>query len=168
MRKTPGNTRHGVVAGLMIGSVLLGGGMFLAGCSASSNSGASSSEAAPQADGQAGGQAGPAAAAAAPGSALGNSGGQGGTGTTARLAPASSIIYTAQLTVRAGDVSSAAAQAAEIAGGVGGYVSSETAKVDPDHPSEATASVQLKIPVAAYSATLGQLGHRLGSQLALQ
>jgi hypothetical protein len=166
MRKTPGNTRHGVVASLMIGSVLLGGGMFLAGCSASSNSGASSSEAAGQ-------QAGPAAAAApskaaASGSAFGNTGGQGGTGTTARLAPASSIIYTAQLTVRAGDVSSAAAQAAQIAGGVGGYVSSETAKVNPDHPSEATASVQLKIPVAAYPATLGQLGHRLGTQLSLE
>jgi hypothetical protein len=170
MRNTPGNTRHGVVAGLLIGSVLLGGGTFLAGCSASSNSGASSSEAAQPADGQ---QAGPAAAAAPPkaaasGSAFGNTGGQGGTGTTARLAPASSIIYTAQLTVRAGDVSSAAAQAAQIADGAGGYVSSETAKVNPDHPSEATASVQLKIPVAAYAATLGQLGHRLGTQLALQ
>ena len=155
------------MAGLMIGSVLLGGGMFLAGCSASSNSGASSSEAAGQ-------QAGPAAAAAAPpkaaasGSAFGNTGGKGGTGTTARLAPASSIIYTAQLTVRAGDVSSAAAQAAQIAHGVGGYVSSETAKVNPDHPSDATASVQLKIPVATYPATLGQLGHRLGTQLSLQ
>ncbi|HEY1004021.1 MAG TPA: DUF4349 domain-containing protein, partial [Streptosporangiaceae bacterium] len=31
-----------------------------------------------------------------------------------------------------------------------------------------TASVQLKIPVAAYPATLGQLGHRLGTQLSLQ
>ncbi|HEX5295301.1 MAG TPA: DUF4349 domain-containing protein, partial [Streptosporangiaceae bacterium] len=178
MRNTPGNTRRGVVAGLMIGGVLLGGGMFLAGCSASANSGASSSEAARQADGQAAGgqaagqQAGPAAAAppksAASGSAFGNTGGQGGTGTTARLAPASSIIYTAQLTVRASDVSSAAAQAAQIAEGVGGYVSSETAKVNPDHPSEATASVQLKIPVAVYPATLGQLGHRLGTQLSLQ
>jgi len=161
----------------MIGSVLLGGGMFLAGCSASSNSGASSnsaagsSEAAGNADGQA---AAPTAAATAPpkaeasGSAFGNTGGKGGTGTTARLAPASSIIYTAQLTVRAGDVSSAAAQAAQIADGAGGYVSSETAKVNPDHPSEATASVQLRIPVTAYAATLGQLGHRLGTQLALQ
>ena len=167
MRNTPGNIRHGVVAGLLIGSVLLGGGMFLAGCSASSNSGASSSEAAGQ-------QAGPAAAAAAPpraaasGSAFGNGGGRGGTGTTARLAPASSIIYTAQLTVRVSDVSSAAAQAAQIADGAGGYVSGETAKVDPDHPSRATASVQLKIPVAAYAATLGRLGRRLGTQLALQ
>jgi hypothetical protein len=149
----------------MIGSVLLGGGMFLAGCSASSNSAASSSEAAGQA-------AGPAAAATAPpkaaasGSAFGNTGGQGGT--TARLAPASSIIYTAQLTVRVSDVSSAAAQAAQIAEGAGGYVSGETTTVDPDHPAKATASVQLKIPVAAYAATLGQLGHRLGTQLALQ
>ena len=91
-----------------------------------------------------------------------------GAGTTARLAPASSIIYTAQLTVRAGDVSSAAAQAAQIAEGAGGYVSSETASVNPDHPSEATASVQLKIPVASYPGTLSQLASRLGTQLALQ
>jgi uncharacterized protein DUF4349 len=139
--------------------------MFLAGCSGgSSSSAASSSEAA----GQAAAADQPARAAAPSAAALGNSGGKGGTGTTARLAPASSIIYTAQLTVRARDVGSAATQAAQIAEGAGGYVSSETAKVNPDHPSEATASVQLKIPVAAYSATLGQLGHRLGSQLALQ
>jgi uncharacterized protein DUF4349 len=165
MRNTARGTRHGVVAGLMIGSVLLGGGMFLAGCSGSTNSAASSSEAAGQANAAA-----PTAAALAPprSAARGNAGGQGGTGTTARLAPASSIIYTAQLTVRAGDVSSAATQAAQIAEGAGGYVSNEISKVDPDHPSKATASVQLKIPVAAYTATLGQLGHRLGTQLALQ
>jgi hypothetical protein len=138
--------------------------MFLAGCSGGSSSAASSSEAA----GQAAAANQPARAAAPSAAAIGGSGGQGGTGTTARLAPASSIIYTAQLTVRARDVSSAAAQAAQIAGGAGGYVSSENVTVNPDHPSEATASVQLKIPVAAYSATLGQLGHRLGSQLALQ
>jgi hypothetical protein len=153
----------------MIGSVLLGGGMFLAGCSAgSSNSVASASGT----DAKAAGQANVAAPAAAPPRAAavaGRPGAQpGGTGTTARLAPASSIIYTAQLTVRAGNVSSAAAQAAEIADGAGGYVSNETANVDPDHPSQATASVQLKIPVASYPATLGQLSHRLGTQLALQ
>ena len=148
----------------MIGSVLLGGGMFLAGCSGGSSSAASSSEAA----GQAAAANQPARAAVPSAAAIGSSGGKGGTGTTARLAPAGSIIYTAQLTVRARDVSSAAAQAAQIAEGAGGYVSSETAKVNPDHPSDATASVQLKIPVAAYPATLGQLGHRLGTQLSLQ
>jgi Domain of unknown function (DUF4349) len=160
-------TRHGGIAGLMIGSVLLGGGIFLAGCSAgSSNSVASSSDAAAKTAGQAA-AAGPAMGSAPSAAARSNPGAQ-GTGTTARLTPASSIIYTAQLTVRAGNVSSAAAQAAQIAEGVGGYVSNETAKVNPDHPSEATASVQLKIPVASYPGTLSQLSHRLGTQLALQ
>ncbi len=70
--------------------------------------------------------------------------------------------------MRADNVSSAADQAAQIAEGVGGYVSSEIASADPDHPSEATASVQLKIPVASYRATLGQLTSRLGTQLSLQ
>ena len=110
----------------------------------------------------------PALAPAASAAAQSAPAGQGGTGTTARLAPASSIIYTAQLTVRADNVGSAAAQAAQIAEGVGGYVSSETASADPDHPSEATASVQLKIPVASYPTTLGQLASRLGTQLSLQ
>jgi len=150
----------------MIGSVLLGGGMFLAGCSASS---ASSPDAAAKTAGQAGGQAAalaPAQVPAASGAARSNPGAQ-SAGTTARLAPASSIIYTAQLTVRAANVSSATAQAAQIAEGAGGYVSSETASDHPDHPSEATASVQLKIPVASYSGTLGQLASRLGTQLSL-
>ncbi len=172
-RTRTGRTRHGVVAGLTIGGVLLGGGMFLAGCSAASSSNASSSSAASSSDvgaKTAAGQAVPAPALppAASAAAQNAPGGQGGTGTTARLAPASSIIYTAQLTVRAENVGSAAAQAAQIAEGVGGYVSSETASADPDHPSEATASVQLKIPVASYPTTLGQLTSRLGTQLSLQ
>jgi len=171
--RTRGTTGHGAIAGLMIGSVLLGGGMFLAGCSAgSSNSVASAPGTAAGAAGKAAGQAnaGAPAMASAPGAraVAGSAAAQDGTDTTSRLTPASSIIYTAQLTVRAGNVSSAAAQAAQIAESVGGYVSNETAKVNPDHPSEATASVQLKIPVASYPATLGQLSHLLGTQLALQ
>ena len=151
----------------MIGSVLLGGGMFLAGCSGSATSAASSSGAAAET------AAPPAAARPAMGSASSaaarsNPGAHGGTGTTARLTQATSIIYTAQLTVRAGDVAAAATQAAQIAEGAGGYVSGETAKVKPDHPSDATARVQLKIPVGSYPVTLGQLSHRLGTQLALQ
>jgi hypothetical protein len=170
-RTRTGRTRHGVVAGLTIGSVLLGGGMFLAGCSAASSSNASSSSASSTygaaktaGDGAAAAAPAPVASAAA-GSAPG---GRSAAGTTARLAPASSIIYTAQLTVRAGNVSSAADQATQIAEGVGGYVSSETMSADPDHPSEATASVELKIPVASYPVTLGQLASRLGTQLSLQ
>jgi hypothetical protein len=167
-----GRTRHGAVAGLMIGSVLLGGGMFLAGCSASSsgNAASSSGSAVKAASGQpaSGQMAAPSAAALAPARSAAGQNAPGGTGTTARLAPASSIIYTAQLTVRAGNVGSAAAQAAQIAEGAGGYVSSEMASADPDHPSEATASMQLKIPVASYYATLGQLAGRLGTRLSLQ
>ncbi len=152
------------MAALMAGSVLLGGGMFLAGCSASSSSGAASSSdpAAKTAE------AAPAASSAARSSSGGSgSGRQGGTGTAVRLAPAASIIYTAQLTVRAASVGSAAAQAARIAQGAGGYVSSETTSANPDHPSEATAAVQLKIPVASYVTTLGQLAGQLGRQVSL-
>jgi len=152
----------------MIGSVLLGGGIFLAGCSASSSGPAASSRALAN---TAAGQAAAVPAAAVPSASSAPqkmAGSQAGAGTTARLAPASSIIYTAQLTVRAANVSSAADQAAQIAEGAGGYVSNETASSDPDHPSEATASVQLKIPVASYPVTLGQLSSRLGTQLSLQ
>jgi Domain of unknown function (DUF4349) len=155
----------------MIGSVLLGGGMFLTGCSGAGSSSARSADAAANTAGQPAGQAAAAAPAPAPtgtGAAGSSQGAKGGAGTTARLAPASSIIYTAQLTVRAGNVSSAAAQAAQIAEGAGGYVSGETASVNPDHPSEATASIQLKIPVASYSGTVSQLASRLGTQLSLQ
>jgi hypothetical protein len=175
-RTRTGRTRHGAVAGLIIGSVLLGGGMFLAGCSGLSSGSASSSGNAASSSGIAAkasaGQTAvgaPARAPAGSGAARSNPDGQqGGTGTTARLALASDIIYTAQLTVRAKNVSSAAAEAAQIAEGVGGYVSNETASADPDHPSEATASVQLKIPVTSYPATLGQLASQLGTQLSLQ
>src|SRR5215470_10261008 len=163
-----GRTRHGAMAGLVIGSVLLGGGMFLAGCSASGSSGAaSSSDSAAKTAGEAAvpAAAPTAAAAQAGGGASRSSSGGGGTGTTARLAPAASIIYTAQLTVRASNVGSAAAQAAQIAQGAGGYVSSETTSANPDHPSQATATVQVKIPVASYPATLGQLASQLGRQL---
>jgi hypothetical protein len=142
--------------------------MFLAGCSASGSSGAAgSSDSAAKTAGEAAGQAAPTAAAAQAAGGASRSSSGGGTGTTARLAPAASIIYTAQLTVRASNVGSAAAQAAQIAQGVGGYVSSETTSANPDHPSQATATVQLKIPVTSYPTTLGQLASQLGSQLSL-
>jgi Domain of unknown function (DUF4349) len=159
-----GRTRFGA-AGLAIGGVMLAGGMLLAGCSGSSASSAASAS----------GVGAPAAAALAPSAgapgsrdANGATGQSASAGTTAQLAPANDIIYTAQLTVRAANVSSAAARATQITEGVGGYVSNETTSADPDHPSQATATVQLKIPVASYPATLGQLAAGLGTQLSLQ
>ena len=159
-------TRFGVAAALAIGGVMLAGGMLLAGCSATSASSAASGSAvaAPSAGALAAGAGAPGSSAAAS-SATGQ---PANAGTTARLAPGSDIIYTAQLTVRAANVSSAAARAAQIAEGSGGYVSNESTSADPDHPSQAIATVQLKIPVASYPAILGQLAGGLGTQLSLQ
>jgi hypothetical protein len=159
--------RIGAAAVLAISGAMLGGGLLLAGCSGAASSAASSSASSGLSAKSAGG-----APAAVPAPSIASAGGtpghQGSTGTTALLAPASDIIYTAQLTVRASNVSSAAAKAMQIAEGVGGYVSNETASADPDHPSEATATVQLKIPVASYPAALGRLAGSLGTQLSLQ
>jgi hypothetical protein len=156
-----GRTRIGAAAGLAIGAMLAGG-MLLAGCSGGSASSVASSS------GMAAPAGGAPAAVPAPREAGQPASGGSTAGTTARLAPASDIIYTAQLTVRADNVGSAAAKAAQITQGVGGYVSNETTSADPDHPSEATATVQLKIPVASYPATLNQLAGSLGTQLSLQ
>jgi hypothetical protein len=78
------------------------------------------------------------------------------------VSPAS-IIYTAQLTIRASSVSQATAAATRIAQQAGGYVSQESASAG----TGATATIQLKIPVAAYDSTLGQLSGDLGRQLSL-
>src|SRR5580700_4951775 len=152
-------------AALAIGGVMLAGGMLLAGCSATSaSSGASAAGvAAPTAEALPPG-------AGAPGARDANSaaGQPANAGTTARLAPGSDIIYTAQLTVRAANVGSASARATQITETAGGYVSNETTSADPDHPSQAIATVQLKIPVVSYQAILGQLAGGLGTQLSLQ
>ena len=148
---------------------MLAGGLFLAGCSGgpASSSGVAGSATAPGAAARAapGAALGVPAPSAAAGRAAVNSS---GAGPTARLAPAGEIIYTAQLTVRAASAPAAAAEAAQIAQGAGGYVSSEATSADPDHPSEAIATVQLKIPVATYPATLRLLAGSLGTQLSLQ
>ena len=160
-----GDMRHQAVTALAIGSALLGAGILLAGCSGSSASSSASSAGIPARS--ASGSVGmPAPLSSAAGSAA--AAGQAGTGTSARLAPASDIIYTAQLTIRAQSVSSAAAKAAQIAEGAGGYVSNETTSANPDHPAESTGTVQLKIPVTSYLVTLGQLSSSLGTQLSLQ
>jgi len=108
------------------------------------------------------------AAAAAPGSAksiagqgLGQGPGQ-GQATTARVANASAINYTAELTVRVARVSDATDAAAQIAASAGGYVSNETTSSG----SAATADIQLKIPVSGYPAALSRLAG-LGTRVSL-
>jgi hypothetical protein len=162
-------TRFGA-AGLVAVAAMLGGALFLAGCSAGS---ASSSAAEGNAAREAlpSGQAMAAAPAAVPSAsaALGFSSSQGSKAvTTVQLAPGSDIIYNAELTVRAQNVNSATSRATQIAEGIGGYISSENNSANPDHPSQATATITLKIPVTSYASTLSELATSLGTQLSLQ
>lgn len=110
----------------------------------------------------------PAASAAADGSAFGAGEGQ-ATNATKLVANGQALIYTASLTVRAHSVSAAISRATAIAASEGGYVSSENASSDPNHPNQSTAMVELKIPVALYSVALHDLTlPSLGTQLSLQ
>lgn len=110
-------------------------------------------------------------ASSAAGASSGNgAGGNGQAASAARLSPAGQqLIYTAQLTVRASDVSAAVSRATAIASDAGGYIASENASSNPDHPDQSTATIEVKIPVTAYAVTLGELsGNALGTRLSLQ
>ena len=90
-------------------------------------------------------------------------------GVAAKYAPAGQqLIYTAQLSVRATNVSSAISRATSIVSAAGGYVSDENASFGQGQLSQANATVTFKIPVAAYATTLAALsGGGLGTQLSL-
>jgi Domain of unknown function (DUF4349) len=163
-------TRFGV-AGAVAVAAMLGGALFLAGCSSSASRSAASSGAMREAlPAGAAAEAPSAVPSAAAGSlAAGGLGQQGSKAiTTVQLAPGSDIIYNAELTVRAQNVNSATSRATQIAEGIGGYVSSENNSSNPDHPSQATATITLKIPVTSYAGTLSELANSLGTQLSLQ
>lgn len=79
-----------------------------------------------------------------------------------------SLIQTASLTVRSRDLQRSAGLATQIITAAGGYVSGENTRVDPAHPGRSTVSLQLKIPAAAYPATLAALASgRIGKQVSL-
>ncbi len=139
-------------------AVLAGACLLAAGCSAGNSSTSSGSAS--------GAEALPARAAAGSGASGSGSAGSAGTSLTA-LPATSSIIYTASLTVRAQDLTRAAAQATQVARVAGGYVSSENTQLNRAHPDRSTVSLQLKIPVGAYQATLGALSTQLGTRLAM-
>jgi hypothetical protein len=140
-------------------SALLAGACLLAaGCSAggSSSSSAAGTASAPHAE----------ARAAAGNGAFAASSSSGGTSLTA-LPVTQSIIYTASVTVRASHLIQAAARATQLARAAGGYVSTENTALNRAHPDRSTVSLQLKIPVSAYQATLGTLSTQLGARLAM-
>jgi len=147
------------------GALLAGACLLAAGCSAGGSTASSSPGLAAR----------PAPARAVPGSspAQGSAesaagSGSAGVGTSLTAQPAtSSIIYTASVTVRARDLTRAASQATQLARAAGGYVSSENTALNRAHPDRSTVSLQLKIPVSAYPATLGALSSQLGTRLAM-
>jgi hypothetical protein len=152
------NLRSGIAAA---GGLCAMTAVLLTGCTAPGSSGASS--------------AGPRAAAAPQPAAGAQKAGSGGTAqpagpaTTARLAPSGvQLIYTAELTIRVADLGRAGQAVTQIVATAGGYVSDEKTVTNPAHPALSTASLQLKIPVAAYPATLAKLGGQLGRQVSLQ
>src|SRR5215469_271010 len=133
----------------------------LTGCSGSGASSSAASEAVASGAVAAPAEASSAHAPVAGGASSGNgarsaAGGNGQAASAARLSPAGQqLIYTAQLTVRASDVSAAVSRATAIAADAGGYISSENASSNPDHPDQSTATIEVKIPVTAYAVALG-------------
>jgi hypothetical protein len=71
--------------------------------------------------------------------------------------------------VRAASVQAAVSQATSIVTAAGGYVATEKAVTPADGHGQGTATVELKIPAAAYQSTLAQLsGGGLGTRLSLE
>ena len=143
--------------------------VLLAGCGGATSGTSSSSAASAAGPARAGSGAAGVPAGAAPGAhAAGSTAGQGhgGAGGVRLAAAGQAIVYTASMTVRVADVRRAAARAAQIAGQAGGYVAQENASLRPGL-ARGTASIQLKVPVAAYPAALATLAG-LGNQTSLR
>ena len=149
---TTGATRFTRTTSVLLLAALAG--LLAAGCSAAGDSASSAP-----------GAGAPQAAAMAPSAGAGHSAARGGAALTA-LPSTQSIIYTASLTVRAASLTRAATEAAQLAKATGGYVSAENTALNRAHPAKSTVSLQLKIPVASYSAVLSQLSTRLGTRQA--
>jgi hypothetical protein len=128
-----------------------------------SSGGSSTDQAAPEVKGPAIG---------APNAATGGTGSGGSDGGTAAapphaevtLAPTDvqrSIVYTGMIALRVKDVPAAAAQAEDIARGVGGYRASSNINMDSGNSS---ATLVLRVPVASFDSTVASL-HDLGTEI---
>ena len=159
---SPAKRKPAVWAGVLAAGACL----LAAGCSASGQSGASGSAAVPHAaaaPGKAAGLAAPAAnGSAASGSKAVQAGG--GLSLTALAPPGQSIIYTAGLTVRSGNVEAAVSRATGVVAAAGGYVSAEHAALSRNQTTRPMVSIQFKIPVGTYRTALAALSG-LGTRL---
>ncbi|MBF8190150.1 DUF4349 domain-containing protein [Nonomuraea sp. K274] len=75
------------------------------------------------------------------------------------------VIYTGRTTVRAEQVTAAAAQAKEIATAAGGYLAKEES--DAASGTRESATLEFKIPPAKYAEVLGRFGKELGKQISV-
>ncbi|HEY1644225.1 MAG TPA: DUF4349 domain-containing protein [Streptosporangiaceae bacterium] len=145
-------------------ALLSGAGLLVAGCSTGPSSASSASSSG--GSGTERSAAGEPAAAPFAGAAKSGSG-SGGSAAALLSAAGQSIIYTAHLSIDVRDASAAAAQAAAAATAAGGYTAAEQARVSQARPRQRPrVSLTLKIPVAAYPATLRKLAG-LGRQTSL-
>lgn len=80
---------------------------------------------------------------------------------TALAANQRAIVYTGTITIRVDDVDAAAAQAAAIATGAGGFVGGDTRRSDPSH---AEATLLLRVPADRFHPAVDDLA-RLGDEL---
>ncbi|MCW2888354.1 MAG: hypothetical protein QOE54_2290 [Streptosporangiaceae bacterium] len=137
--------------------------LLLAGCGGSQPR-QSTSDAAPAAPPAA--EAGPGAKRAAGPQAAGGTA-AGGAPTAGQVnvpAPTTrSVVYTANLRVRAKNVDNAATTAKQLVTAAGGYVENETGSSSP-----VTANLTFKVPSDRYGAVLGELTGQLGTKLSLQ
>jgi hypothetical protein len=131
-----------------------GGILLLSGCAGGGQSGAGEAD-----------RAGGAGGAAREGT--GSQGRSVAGGTPARVQPGAgrAVVYTADLRVRAGNVTQAAAEAKRQVSAAGGHVANERAMSEPGAP--ASVVVTFKIPAERYVHTLDQLSGRLGTRLSL-
>lgn len=83
---------------------------------------------------------------------------------TALAPPGQSIIYTASLTVQDANVQTAVSRAANAVAAAGGYVSAEHTALSRRRSTRPMVSIQFKIPVGSYQATLATLSG-LGTRL---
>ena len=152
---------HVVRRGLLGGAILFAGCLLLVSCS---SGGTTSSPAA------SGVQALPAPAKVPASDGATATGLSRQVGQTAALTPASqSIIYTASLTLRSADVTSASRRAVSIAAAAGGYVAGEHETSGSAGGRDRRVNLTLKIPVPAYQDALAQLSSgALGRQVSLQ
>ena len=153
--------RHAHTAAAWALLLTVAAGLLAAGCSSGGASYGTSSGVA-SAGGASG--AGVPAAAALPGhrgavAKPAGSGARGTAGLTAVPLPGGqAVIFTATLSLRAGNVQATVARATRLAEAAGGYVAGEHASMTRSRRTPPMVSIEFKIPAAVYQSTLGALG----------